>query len=808
MNLSAIPRVILWAGLLVGPWTGCSNEPSESAHPDNTGQLSLDLQVSPGVSLDTVSYTILGPMSFSRQANIDVRNSATASAVVSGIPFGVGYQISLRGTLVSVSGICSGSATFDVAGATTAVAVHMTCDLQPGTGSIVINGTLNACPRIDGIDASPSEVIVGSAITLHATAVDIDRAPAALAFQWTATSGKLDGIDTTSPTLTCTKPGLVTLTFAASDGDSACGSSRSIDVVCSEPPPLTPVKHVIVLIGENRTFDHTFGTYIPRAGQKVSNLLSKGIVNADGTPGPNFALAAQVMAAPQDSFYISPNSKTRYAVLPAPSTSGAPSAQRSTSPPFQTIAQASFEPDISRADLGLLTTGATGLPARVVDTRIANAAALPDGPFQMTGPNMPYDAYTGDTIHRFYQMWQQTDCSVAQATAGNPSGCLSDMFPFVATSFSTADNGVGSSMAFFNVNNGDAAFLKSLADKYTMSDNMHQSFQGGTGANHSMLGFADAVAWTDGNGNPVTPPASLIANPNPRAGTNNRYTVDGNFSNCADTAQPGVKPITDYLAELPQHPRPNCAPSTYYYLNNTNPAYDPSGALKTSGTFVPPTVQRSIADSLMERGISWKFYGGGFNTNNGYCQICNPFEYQTQVMANPAVRSASIKDTTDMFTDIANGTLPAVSFAHPDGAMDGHPSSSKLDLYEAYVANILAKLDANPSLKASTVVMVTFDEGGGYYDSGFIQPIDFFGDGTRIPLIVVSPFTQGGKINHGYADHVSILKFIERNWGLGTITTRSRDNLPNPMTTPVDPYAPTNMPALTDLFDMFDFTAP
>src|SRR5205807_2105791 len=132
----------------------------------------------------------------------------------------------------------------------------------------------------------------------------------------------------------------------------------------------------------------------------------------------------------------------------------------------------------------------------------------------------------------------------------------------------------------------------------------------------------------------------------------------------------------------------------------------------TSGTFVPPTIQRSIADSLMEKGVSWKFYGGGFNTNNGYCQICNPFEYQTQVMADPAVRNASIKDTTDMFTDIAHGTLPAVSFAHPDGALDGHPSSSKLDLYEAYVANILAKLDANPELKASTAVMITFDEGG------------------------------------------------------------------------------------------------
>ena len=119
--------------------------------------------------------------------------------------------------------------------------------------------------------------------------------------------------------------------------------------------------------------------------------------------------------------------------------------------------------------------------------------------------------------------------------------------------------------------------------------------------------------------------------------------------------------------------------------------------------------------------------------------------------------------------------------------------------------NILTKLDANPALKASTLVVITFDEGGGYYDSGFIQPVDFFGDGTRIPLIIVSPFTTGGKIDHAYADHVSILKFIERNWSLAPITSRSRDNLPNPIASADNPWVPTNMPALTDLFDLFDF---
>src|SRR5215470_5297158 len=59
----------------------------------------------------------------------------------------------------------------------------------------------------------------------------------------------------------------------------------------------TPIKHVIVLIGENRTFDNIYATYVPRHGQHVSNLLSKGIINANGTPGPNHALSTQFKLA-------------------------------------------------------------------------------------------------------------------------------------------------------------------------------------------------------------------------------------------------------------------------------------------------------------------------------------------------------------------------------------------------------------------------------------------------------------------------------------------------------------------------------
>jgi hypothetical protein len=84
----------------------------------------------------------------------------------------------------------------------------------------------------------------------------------------------------------------------------------------------------------------------------------------------------------------------------------------------------------------------------------------------------------------------------------------------------------------------------------------------------------------------------------------------------------------------------------------------------------------SIGDLLSERSIPWKYYGGSYNVSGTgapldgiYCNICNPFEYQ---LNHPAMRADHMRDVTDLFSDLKNGTLPAVSYVKPDGAMDGH----------------------------------------------------------------------------------------------------------------------------------------
>jgi phospholipase C len=597
---------------------------------------------------------------------------------------------------------------------------------------------------------------------------------------------------------------------------------------------ITPIQHVIVIIGENRTFDHVYGTLKPKKGQTVSNLLSRGIVTTSGTPGINYGLSAQYSAVDNTVFSNAPGSKFAYSNIPAPETAGAPTAASDSDPaPFVTLSLAVLaEPDLAPAYNKYLLTGATGLAHDIPDTRIPNVSTLGSGVFQLTSSTLPYDAYAASPVHRFYQMWQQTDCSAAYATSSNPSGCLNDLFPWVETTIGAGSNGNpppatlntgegSTSMAFFNITAGDAPYFHQLAEQYTISDNFHQSVMGGTGANHIMFGYADALPYSNGEGSLATPPINQVEDPDPQAGSNNYYDQDGysggSYSNCNDLTQPGVPAVVNYLQSLNPPISSNCAPGAYYLLNNYNPGYVGNGTLDSVYTqfTIPPTSQRHIGDSLSAAGLTWTYFGEGWDLYvtdptgadpyDRYCSICNPFQYATDIMTVPAQSEAHIQDTTYLYEDLADGNLPAVSIVKPSGFTDGHPSSSKLDLFEGFVKNVINKLQANPTLAANTAVFVTFDEGGGYYDSGYIQPVDYFGDGTRIPLVIVSPYSTGGVINHSYADHVSIIKFIERNWSLGPITARSRDNYPNPVTAADNAYVPTNSPALDDLFDAFTF---
>ena len=322
------------------------------------------------------------------------------------------------------------------------------------------------------------------------------------------------------------------LTALAATGPAAAATGTG-----DSAPTTTPIKHVIVIIGENHTFDNVFATYQPPAGQSIWNLRSEGIVTANGTPGPNFSQATQLTASNTKTYTVTPKITGTYKTLPQPNTT-------------------------------YVATGCDGLPGNSPDTRFP--ATLPDGPYQITR-YVPYNddhsqytggcefngAFTGDPIHRFYQMWQQTAAYHGRLftwvanTAGDDNGTVPAAPIFQG----------GLQTGFYNMAQGDAPVLNDLAQHYAISDNYHQAVEGGTGANHIALGTGFAASYQNAAGQAVAPPAGEIENPNPKPGTNNNYTQDGygsatvantggSYSECADPGQPGVGAIDAYLSKL------------------------------------------------------------------------------------------------------------------------------------------------------------------------------------------------------------------------------------------------------------------
>jgi phospholipase C len=190
-------------------------------------------------------------------------------------------------------------------------------------------------------------------------------------------------------------------------------------------------------------------------------------------------------------------------------------------PPNLVIAR-QFENGLANDYYQYLLTGGTGQPGGQPDKRITyngqDASTLPSGPYQLTSntlcgePGAPLlpDVSAARLLCRRIQRaqwlglpvrsvsWVEVTVAAGSNGAARPTGY----------------KGEGStSMGFFNVQQGDAPYLKELADTYSMSDNYHQAVKGGTGANHIMLGTGDAIWFSDGNGNSAVPPNNPV-NPN------------------------------------------------------------------------------------------------------------------------------------------------------------------------------------------------------------------------------------------------------------------------------------------------------
>lgn len=268
--------------------TGCSGVQGTPAPESNesAGTVNFALQLAGGQTINTASYTIVGPNGFTKTGTIDLSAATKLSATIGGLPAGNGFTINLTANTVDGALSCGGSASFNVtARSTVQVNVPLSCREAPRTGSVLVSGMLNVCPTIDGIGASPAEVQVGANIALSATAHDSDAAPGPLSFAWTTTAGSLSDPTAQNPTFTCTTAGPATLTLKVSDGDpsAACGDTLTAQVNCSVAAK-TPGTYV--------AGDFHNHTTCSDGSISMQKLINKATGKTDGTFGLDWFVQA------------------------------------------------------------------------------------------------------------------------------------------------------------------------------------------------------------------------------------------------------------------------------------------------------------------------------------------------------------------------------------------------------------------------------------------------------------------------------------------------------------------------------------
>lgn len=191
---------------------------------------------------------------------------------------------------------------------------------------------------------------------------------------------------------------------------------------------------------------------------------------------------------------------------------------------------------------------------------------------------------------------------------------------------------------------------------------------------------------------------------------------------------------------------------------------------------------QTLADSLQAANISWKYYAPG-KGESGY--IWSALDAIRHIRLTPLWNS-NVAPTSQFVTDASNGQLPAVSWLVVGGGMSEHPPSSVCE-GENWTVQQLNALMQGP-LWNSTAVFLTWDDFGGFYDHVPPPPVDNFGFGPRVPLMILSPYAKPGYISHTLYEFSSVLRFIETRFGLRPLTFR--DGIAN------------------NTLDSFDFTQP
>jgi acid phosphatase len=388
---------------------------------------------------------------------------------------------------------------------------------------------------------------------------------------------------------------------------------------------------------------------------------------------------------------------------------------------------------------------------------IAQAATsnLPNAPFSIDagdpgrGFSVPLSVATRDVVHRFYQNQMQID------------GGANDLFA------AWTDAGA-LTMGHYDTS-PSALPMWQVARNYVLADNFYFGTFGGSFLNHQYL---------------ICACIPFQANPN-------------------DLSVAAVNPDGVSLATAPASPASALAgPPSYildgrqtpdhYAVNTSQPAFQPSGNPPAAGgdtryanadaaSTLSVQTQTTIGDLLSAAHVSWAWYAGAFqdaldNPSHIYTAPYQfqphhqPFNYFANYAPGTAERAQHLKDGgiggAGLLADIDAGRLPAVTFYKPQGTLNEHPGYANVLDGDAHIADVISHILHGPQAD-HVLIVVTYDENGGFWDHAAPPKADRWGPGSRVPTIIVSPYARKGHVDHTPYDTSSILRFIAKRY-LGT----------------------------------------
>jgi len=537
------------------------------------------------------------------------------------------------------------------------------------------------------------------------------------------------------------------------------------------------IQTVVFIYAENRSFDNLFGAYPGANGLSHASATSTTQIDRNG-----------VTLAGLPPVWGGTNGNSGPTVTTAGITSGAPAA------PVP------------------ITETQTGTYLGTFNHPYSLLSLYQSQPAGVTSDTNPLQYTNRDLYHRFYENQMQINGGANNAFAA------------------WADSG-GLTMMYIPNNTADHP-LWALAQKNVLADNFFQSAYGGSYLNHQYLICSCAPIYPSNSAgtapqNPYSTATTATPTPSTVTLVNGVWTLTQASSSPASAMSgPPVFANSSVITPAVSGIYAGDSAGVYYSVNTSQPPFPPSSnATNTTGAqtavnltknnTLPPQSQTTIGDLLTRANVNWAYYAGAWNfalnnpPNTAGTSAANPnFQYHHQpfnffgrfdpnraagqddsgnassdaiyAQSGAAERAQHLLDagvstspytslpSSRFLTDIQNGTLPPVTFYKPHGTVNEHNGYANVTDGDQHIAAVVAALQASPQY-VHMLIVITYDEFGGLWDHVAPPKGDYFGPGTRIPAIIISPYAKHGFVDHTQYDTTSILRFITNRWNLPTL---------------------------------------